>query len=101
MQLIGARMRGLAKPPDRTNWREKMNKSDQSSLLHLMETGIISETKVTKTRLMELTSWVFASANSCEKISEPLLSRFMVLEIPEYTFGQFKEIVVSRLKRAS
>ena len=78
---------------------EKMNRDDQNSLLHLMETGIISETKVTKTRQMELTSWVFASANSCEKISEPLLSRFMVLKIPEYTFEQFKEIVVFRLKR--
>jgi len=67
---------------------EKMNKPDQSSLLHLMET-----------RQMELKCRVFASANSCEKISEPLLSRFMVLKIPEYTFVQFKEIVVFRLKR--
>jgi len=29
---------------------EKMNSIDQSSLLHLMETGIISETKMKKTR---------------------------------------------------
>ena len=74
-----------------------MNRNDQNSLLYLMETGIISETK-NKTRQMELTSWVFASANLCEKISEPLLSRFMLLKIPEYTFGQSKEIVVFRLK---
>src|SRR5580765_4933616 len=39
---------------------EKMSITDQTSLLHLMETGIISETKVNKTRQMELTSWVFA-----------------------------------------
>src|SRR5881628_3793373 len=43
---------------------EKMNTTDQTSLLHLMETGIISEAKINKTRQMELTSWVFATANS-------------------------------------
>jgi MoxR-like ATPase len=100
---------------------EKMNKIDQAALLLLMETGIISETKIIKTRemeltswvfatanscekiieplLLELTSWVFATANSCEKIIEPLLSRFVVLDIPEYTFEQFREIAISRHKR--
>jgi holliday junction DNA helicase RuvB len=76
---------------------EKMSVTDQTSLLHLMETGIISETKINKTRQMELTSWVFATANSCQKIIEPLLSRFLMLEIPEYTFEEFREIAVSRL----
>ena len=60
---------------------EKMNITDQTYLLHLMETGIISETKINKTRQIEVVSWVFATANSCEKIIEPLLSRFLVLEI--------------------
>jgi len=46
---------------------------------------------------MELSSWVFATANSCEKIIESLLSRFLVLEIPEYTFEEFREIAVNRL----
>lgn len=48
---------------------------------------------------MELTSWVFATANSCEKIIEPLLSRFVVLGIPEYTFEQFSEIAIGRLAK--
>jgi Holliday junction DNA helicase RuvB len=78
---------------------EKMSYTDQTSLLHLMETGIISETKIKKTRQMELTSWVFATANSCEKIIEPLLSRFFVVEIPEYTFDEFREIAVTRLRK--
>ena len=78
---------------------EKMSTVDQTSLLHLMETGIISETKINKTRQIELTSWVFATANSCEKIIEPLLSRFLVLQIPEYTFEQFTEIAVTRLRK--
>ena len=51
-----------------------------------------------KTREIQLTLWVFASANTCEKITQPLLSRFVVLQIQEYTFEQFKEIVVVRLK---
>jgi len=76
---------------------DKMNGNDQVSLLNLMETGIISETKVNKTRHLELESWVFATANRCEKIIEPLLSRFVVLEIPDYTFEEFKEIAVSKL----
>lgn len=76
---------------------EKMNRPDQTSLLHLMETGIIAETKANKTRQMGLSSSVFASANSCDNIIEPLLSRFVVLKIPEYTFREFKEIVMFRL----
>jgi hypothetical protein len=47
---------------------EKMNNTDQTSLLHLTETGIIAETKFNNTRQIELTSWLFATANSCQKI---------------------------------
>lgn len=78
---------------------EKMSMIDQTALLHLMETGIISETKINKTRQMELTSWVFATANSCEKIINPLLSRFAILEMPEYSFEEFIEIAISRLAK--
>ena len=35
---------------------DKMSSNDQVSLLHLMETGIISETKVKKTRQLDLMS---------------------------------------------
>jgi Holliday junction DNA helicase RuvB len=76
---------------------DKMNGTDQVSLLHLMETGIISETKVKKTRQLELQSWVFASANNTERIIESLLSRFIVLEVPDYTFEEFTKIAVKRL----
>lgn len=78
---------------------EKMSVGDQTSLLHLMETGIISETKINKTRQIQLTSWVFATANRDKKIIEPLLSRFVVLRIPEYTLEQFEQIAVSRLTK--
>jgi len=78
---------------------QKMSIRDQTSLLHLMETGIISETKINKTRQTELTSWVFATANSYKRIFQPLLSRFLVLEVPEYTFEEFREIAVNRLAK--
>jgi holliday junction DNA helicase RuvB len=78
---------------------EKMTKADQSSLLHVMETGIISETKMRKTRQAELTTRVFATANSCEKIIEPLLSRFVVLQVPQYTFQEFNEIAHNKLAK--
>jgi MoxR-like ATPase len=78
---------------------EKMRTTDQTSLLHLMETGIISETKINKTRQTELTSWVFATANSCKKIIEPLLSRFAILDVPEYTFEEFTEIALLGLRK--
>ena len=78
---------------------EKMSVTDQTSLLHLMETGIISETKINKTRQIQLTSTVFATANSCEKIIEPLLSRFAILDMPEYTFEEFSKIAVTRVKK--
>jgi Holliday junction DNA helicase RuvB len=64
-----------------------------------METGIISETKVKKTRQLELVSWVFATANKCEKIIEPLLSRFVVLKVPEYTFEEFTDVAIRRLAK--
>jgi len=78
---------------------EKMSITDQTSLLHLMETGIISETKVNKTRQMELKSLVFATGNSYAKLIEPLVSRFVILIIPEYKFEQFIEIALRRLRK--
>jgi holliday junction DNA helicase RuvB len=78
---------------------EKMNKMDQTSLFHLMETGIISESKINKTRQIELTSWVFATANSCERIASPLLSRFLILDVKGYTFDEFLEIARVKLSK--
>lgn len=76
---------------------EKMNTQDQTALLHLMETGLISETKINKTRQSKLTCWVFSTANSTKKISEAVLSRFIVLEIPDYSVEEFTNIAIKRL----
>ena len=42
---------------------EKMNKKDQTSLLNLMESGILSELKHNQRRSTQLKTWVFASCN--------------------------------------
>ena len=43
---------------------EKMNKKDQTSLLNVMESGILSELKHNQQRTTQLKTWVFASCNS-------------------------------------
>jgi Holliday junction DNA helicase RuvB len=73
---------------------DKMKNSEQDVLLNIMETGILSETKLNgKTRQKKIKLWIFATSNKAEKISQPLRSRFMELELEEYTFNEFMEIV--------
>jgi Holliday junction DNA helicase RuvB len=71
---------------------DKVKKSDQVALLNVMETGILSETKVKKTRQRKMTLWVFATSNEIENLSKPLRSRFMEIHLDEYTFDEFMEI---------
>ena len=79
---------------------ETMSYDTQESLLNLMETGIISETKKTCTREMHLENIkVFATSNDTKAILNPLLSRFIALNIPLYTDQQFIKIAVQRLTK--
>jgi Holliday junction DNA helicase RuvB len=71
---------------------EKMNKKDQTSLLNLMESGILSELKHNQQRTTQLKTWVFASCNSTDKLLPPLLTR-------PYAEEEFIEIVVNVLDR--
>jgi Holliday junction DNA helicase RuvB len=50
---------------------EKMNKKDQTSLLNLMESGILSELKHNQRRTTQLKTWVFASCNSTDTLLPP------------------------------
>jgi Holliday junction DNA helicase RuvB len=77
---------------------ETMSYDTQESLLNLMETGIVSETKKACRREMQLENIkVFATSNDTRDILSPLVSRFIVLDIPPYTDEQFVEIAVLRL----
>lgn len=72
---------------------DKMKKNDQAVLLNVMETGILSETKLKgKTRQKKMKLWIFATSNDAERLSEALRSRFMELHLNEYTYEQFIEI---------
>lgn len=72
---------------------DKLKKNDQATLLNVMETGILSETKLGKSRQKKIKTWIFATSNEVERISQPLRSRFMELELEEYTYEEFIEIV--------
>ena len=76
---------------------DKLSRKDQTFLLNLIETGIVSETKYNKTRKMELKTSVFATSNNTEKIIIPLLSRFFIVNVHAYTYEQFYEITLQLL----
>jgi Holliday junction DNA helicase RuvB len=76
---------------------DKLSRKDQTFLLNLMETGIVSETKYNRTRKMEIKTSVFATSNNVERIIEPLQSRFFIVELQAYTYEQFYEITVRLL----
>jgi Holliday junction DNA helicase RuvB len=77
---------------------ETMTYDAQESLLSLMETGIISETKRTCMRELQIEDIkVFATSNDTKNLLTPLLSRFIVIDIPPYTDQQFLEVAVRRL----
>ena len=79
---------------------DKMKRIDQAVLLNVMETGILSETKLKgKSRQKNMKLWIFASSNDVERLSKPLRSRFMELQLEEYTYEEFIEIVRRLLKK--
>jgi MoxR-like ATPase len=78
---------------------EKMNKKDQTSLLNLMESGIITELKHRQQRSTQLKTWVFASCNSTDKLLSPLLTRFQAIHFKPYTEEEFVDITVKILDK--
>jgi Holliday junction DNA helicase RuvB len=76
---------------------DKLSRKDQTFLLNLMETGIVSETKFGKTRKIEMKTSVIATSNNVEKIIEPLQSRFFVVKLVAYTYEQFNDITIRLL----
>jgi ATPase family associated with various cellular activities (AAA) len=68
---------------------DKMASKDQTFLLNLMETGMVTETKHRKTRtITNVKAWVFATSNNVSKVMPPLQSRFFVVNLKPYTYEQ-------------
>jgi len=79
---------------------DKMKKNDQAALLNVMETGILSETKLKgKTRQKRMKLWIFATSNDVDRLTNPLRSRFMELHLEEYSYEEFIEISRRLLKK--
>jgi Holliday junction DNA helicase RuvB len=76
---------------------DKMSTKDQTFLLNLMETGIVSETKHGKTRTEVLKTWVIASSNNISDIIPALKSRFFIIELEPYNYEQFCQITMRLL----
>jgi len=79
---------------------DKMSTKDQTFLLNLMETGIVSETKHAKTRTEVLKTWVIASSNNIHNTISPLKSRFFIMELEPYNYEQFCQITENTDKTA-
>jgi MoxR-like ATPase len=83
---------------------DKMQMKDQEGLLTMTEKGAFTSTKVGNTKMVKASVVIFATSNSTERLSKPLLSRFTVLEIPEYTYPEFEDIsprIVNKLPRST
>jgi MoxR-like ATPase len=78
---------------------DKMPMKDQEGLLTMMERGEFTSTKVRNTKTVRANIVIFGTSNGTERLSKPLLSRFTVFEIPEYTYEEFEAISVRIIKK--
>lgn len=77
---------------------EKMSKRHQNVLLNLMETGILTSTKVKKTYEKKMNVSIFATTNDIDSVSKLVRSRFLEFSLPEYTFEEFDKLAVILLR---
>jgi MoxR-like ATPase len=72
---------------------------DQEGLLTMIELGSFTSTKVRNTKTVRANAVIFATSNSTERLSKPLLSRFTVFEIPQYTHEEFGATSIRIIKK--
>jgi Holliday junction DNA helicase RuvB len=78
---------------------DKMTLQHQEGLLTIMERGEFTSTKVRNTKTLKANVVIFATSNSTERLSKPLLSRFTIFEIPEYSYEEFEAISIRIIKK--
>jgi Holliday junction resolvasome RuvABC ATP-dependent DNA helicase subunit len=78
---------------------DKIPVKDQEGLLTMMERAAFTSTKVRNTKTVKADIVIFATSNSTDRLSKPLLSRFTVFEIPEYSYREFEAISVRIIKK--
>jgi DNA polymerase III sliding clamp (beta) subunit (PCNA family) len=67
--------------------------------VYFLERGEFTSTKVRNTKNVKANVVIFATSNGTERSSKPLLSRFTLFEIPEYTYPEFEAISVRIVKK--
>jgi Holliday junction DNA helicase RuvB len=68
---------------------DKANNADLSTLLSLMESGLVSITKGHRQEQIRMKTWVFAGGNSLKSIAPELASRFEIKHLEPYTREDF------------
>jgi Holliday junction DNA helicase RuvB len=68
---------------------DKANSEDLSTLLSLMESGLISITKGHRQEQIRVKTWVFAGGNSLKSVAPELASRFEIKYLEPYTREDF------------
>jgi MoxR-like ATPase len=76
-----------------------MPMKDQEGLLTMMERAAFTSTKVRNMQTVKANTVIFGTSNSTERLSKPLLSRFTVFKIPEYTYEEFEAISARIIKK--
>jgi MoxR-like ATPase len=78
---------------------DKMPIQHQEGLLTMMERREFTSTKVRNMKTVKANVVIFAISNSTERLSKPLLSRFTIFQIPEYSYEEFEAISVRIIKK--
>jgi Holliday junction resolvasome RuvABC ATP-dependent DNA helicase subunit len=80
---------------------DKLQKNYQTLLYNVMETGILTETKAESkkgSRQQKMHLKIFATSNDLHKLNRPLKSRFLKLELTEYTWEEFYGITYNLIQ---
>lgn len=78
---------------------DKMDPEESSALLETMERGTASVLQYDKSYEVHADVRVFAAANRISKLRPELLSRFLRVEMPEYTYEEFRQVAYAYLLR--
>jgi Holliday junction resolvasome RuvABC ATP-dependent DNA helicase subunit len=78
---------------------DRLSPENVGVLNSLMATGIVCESKVGKTRTMELGTKVFAAGINPRRLPTDLLSRFIALKFQPYTEMEFISVCENTLAR--
>src|SRR4030042_563431 len=68
---------------------DKANNEELSTLLSLMESGLVSITKGHRQEQIRMKTWVFAGGNSLKSVAPELASRFEIKYLEPYTIEDF------------